>query len=412
MKHIKLRILCIIWASVLMIFAVFVGVINLAVPSHFEKEARNALEYEMKYIDKVKESDGDNESMEDEEYYGTFLSGNIRFIDFYDEGYSVSDSLEKKIEVNSSEQNDEAEIRKKYSINDLKNGDIKTFKTARGYYVLVKYYDAFTIDGTYQSTVMYINIQPLVNYMRSLNWLFAIIFVAVMAVMTLIGYKLGERIEEDQETNRKFFQNSSHELKTPLMAIQGYAEGIQQGVVDIPSSAEIIIRESEKMTDMIDGMLSISKIDSNQLTLNFTTSDLREILYDSLRCVEPIQQQKSITITPLFTEDPVWVHCDETQLSKVFTNVLMNGIRHCNSTVVITCTTEEKEAVVRVSDDGNGIAQEDLPHIFDRFYTGTNGSTGIGLALSKEILNLHKGSIKAYNEVGAVFEIRLPISKN
>ena len=78
-----------------MIFAVFVGVINLAVPSHFEKEARNALEYEMKYIDKVKESDGDNESMEDEEYYGTFLSGNIRFIDFYDEGYSVSDSLEK-----------------------------------------------------------------------------------------------------------------------------------------------------------------------------------------------------------------------------------------------------------------------------------------------------------------------------
>ena len=90
----------------------------------------------------------------------------------------------------------------------------------------------------------------------------------------------------------------------------------------------------------------------------------------------------------------------------------MNGIRHCNSTVVITCTTEEKEAVVRVSDDGNGIAQEDLPHIFDRFYTGTNGSTGIGLALSREILNLHKGSIKAYNEVGAVFEIRLPISKN
>lgn len=395
-----------------MIFAVFVGIINLIVPSHFEKEARNALRYEMEYIDKVNESNDNNESLNDEEYYGTFLSGNIRFIDFYDEGYSVSDSLEKKTEVNSSEQNAEAEIREKYSINDLQNGDIKTFQTERGYYVLVKYYDAFTLDGTYQSTVMYINIQPLVNYMRSLNWLFAAIFVAVITVMSVIGYKLGKRIEEDQETNHKFFQNSSHELKTPLMAIQGYAEGIQQGVVDIPSSAEIIIHESEKMTNMIDGMLSISKIDANQLMLNFTTSDLREILYDCLRSVEPIQQQKNITITPLFAEAPVWVHCDESQLSRVFVNVLMNGIRHCNSTVVITCRSVDKDAIVRVSDDGNGIAQEDLPHIFDRFYTGTNGSTGIGLALSREILNLHKGSIKAYNDVGAVFEIRLPISKS
>lgn len=412
MKHIKLRILSIIWISVLMIFAVFVGIINLIVPSHFEKEARNALRYEMEYIDKVNESNDNNESLNDEEYYGTFLSGNIRFIDFYDEGYSVSDSLEKKTEVNSSEQNAEAEIREKYSINDLQNGDIKTFQTERGYYVLVKYYDAFTLDGTYQSTVMYINIQPLVNYMRSLNWLFAAIFVAVITVMSVIGYKLGKRIEEDQETNHKFFQNSSHELKTPLMAIQGYAEGIQQGVVDIPSSAEIIIHESEKMTNMIDGMLSISKIDANQLMLNFTTSDLREILYDCLRSVEPIQQQKNITITPLFAEAPVWVHCDESQLSRVFVNVLMNGIRHCNSTVVITCRSVDKDAIVRVSDDGNGIAQEDLPHIFDRFYTGTNGSTGIGLALSREILNLHKGSIKAYNDVGAVFEIRLPISKS
>lgn len=405
MKYVKIKILSIIWASVLLIFAVFVGVINLIVPSHFEKEARSALTYEMEYIDRVyDDQDGNNE------YEGKFLSGNINFIDFYEDGYAVSDSLEKKTESNTSAQISENEIRAHYSIKDLREGDIKTLVTDKGYYVLVKYHDAFSTDGTYQSTVMYINIQPLANYVRSLNWLFAAVFVAVIAVMSVIGYKLGRRIEDYHEMNHKFFQNSSHELKTPLMAIQGYAEGIEAGVVDIPSSAEIIIRESDKMTHMIDEMLSISKIDANQLPLHMTTSDLREILYDSIRSVEPIQQQKGVTITPLFPDKPIWVHCDENQLSKVFVNVLSNGIRHCNSTVVVSCKAEEKTATVKITDDGNGIAAEDLPHIFDRFYTGTKGSTGIGLALSREILNLHKGTITAYNEVGAVFEVKIPLS--
>lgn len=407
MKHVKLKILCIIWISVIVIFSGFVGIVNLIVPSHFEKEAINALEYEMEYIDKF-----ENNDYADDEYEGSFLSGNINFINFFDEGYEFSGTPIKGSESNSSAQNSENEIRSHYSLSSLKEGDIRKLITNKGYYVLVKYHDTFTMDGSYQSTVMYINIQPLVNYVRSLNWVFAAIFVAVIAVMSVIGYKLGSRIEDYHEANHEFFQNSSHELKTPLMAIQGYAEGIEAGVVDIPSSAEIIMRESDKMAHMIDEMLSISKIDANQLPLNMTTSDLREILYDCIRSVEPIQNKKKITITPMFPESPVWVHCDENQLSRVFINVLMNGIRHCNSAIVVLCTAEQKSAMVKISDDGNGIAEDDLPHIFDRFYTGTKGSTGIGLALSREIVNLHNGTITAYNEVGAAFEIRLPLSKS
>lgn len=407
MKHVKLKILCIIWISVIVIFSGFVGIVNLIVPSHFEKEAINALEYEMEYIDKF-----ENNDYADDEYEGSFLSGNINFINFFDEGYEFSGTPIKSSESNSSAQNSENEIRSHYSLSSLKEGDIRKLITDKGYYVLVKYHDTFTMDGSYQSTVMYINIQPLVNYVRSLNWVFVAIFVAVIAVMSVIGYKLGSRIENYHEANHEFFQNSSHELKTPLMAIQGYAEGIEAGVVDIPSSAEIIMRESDKMAHMIDEMLSISKIDANQLPLNMTTSDLREILYDCIRSVEPIQNKKKITITPMFPESPVWVHCDENQLSRVFINVLMNGIRHCNSAIVVLCTAEQKSAMVKISDDGNGIAEDDLPHIFDRFYTGTKGSTGIGLALSREIVNLHNGTITAYNEVGATFEIRLPLSKS
>ena len=404
MKHIKLRILSIIWLSVLLIFATFVGVLNLIIPSHFEKEAVTALQYEMEYIDKSM-----NDDDTDDDYVGTFLSGNIRFIDFFDEGYEVS-AATKNTDTNSSAQNDENEIRDRCDINKMTEGDIIIINTDRGYYVLVKYHDAFRDDGSYQSTIMYINIQPIVNYTRSLNWIFAAVFGAVIIVMSVIGYNLGKKIEEDHDANHKFFQNSSHELKTPLMAIQGYAEGIQQGVVDIPSSAEIIIHESEKIADMIDGMLSISKIDAHQLVLNLATADLREILYDCIRSVEPIQQKKNIQITPLFTDLPVLVKCDEIQLSKVFVNVLINGIRHCRSTVIISCNVEGKEAVVKVKDDGNGIAEGDFEHLFDRFYSGVNGNTGIGLALSQEILNLHNGKITAYNEIGAVFEIHLPLA--
>ena len=119
MKHVKLKILCIIWISVIVIFSGFVGIVNLIVPSHFEKEAINALEYEMEYIDKF-----ENDDYTDDEYEGSFLSGNINFINFFDEGYEFSGTPIKGSESNSSAQNSENEIRSHYSLSSLKEGDI------------------------------------------------------------------------------------------------------------------------------------------------------------------------------------------------------------------------------------------------------------------------------------------------
>lgn len=91
--------------------------------------------------------------------------------------------------------------------------------------------------------LMYINIDHIVKYTRSLNWLISAIFLCAIVVMSIIGYRLGVKIEESQKTQRRFFQNSSHELKTPLMAIQGYAEGIKMDVVDPQNAAGIIMQE-------------------------------------------------------------------------------------------------------------------------------------------------------------------------
>ena len=78
----------------------------------------------------------------------------------------------------------------------------------------------------------------------------------------------------------------------------------------------------------------------------------------------------------------------------------------------VKCVDDRDKVTVTISDDGDGIAKEDLPHVFDRFYTGKTGNTGIGLALTKEIVKLHGGEIQAYNKNGAVFELSLPKAKN
>lgn len=100
--------------------------------------------------------------------------------------------------------------------------------------------------------------------------------------------------------------------------------------------------------------------------------------------------------------------CDEKQMRKAVSNLISNAFKFCKTTVTVRCSNEKGKVLIIVSDDGDGIAKEDLPHIFEMFYTGRKGNTGIGLALTKEIIKFHGGDIKAYNRGGAGFETILP----
>ena len=106
------------------------------------------------------------------------------------------------------------------------------------------------------------------------------------------------------------------------------------------------------------------------------------------------------------------VKCDDTQMRRAVTNILTNGLRYARSELCLTCRPDKRNVIIRIQDDGDGIAEGDLPHIFERFYMGKSGKSGIGLALTKEIIHLHKGTIRAYNgDGGAVFEITLPMGR-
>ena len=196
------------------------------------------------------------------------------------------------------------------------------------------------------------------------------------------------------------------------MAIQGYAEGIQAGVMDTDSAAEVILAESDRMTELVEELLDISKIDMGRQPLTLSETDIRELLYDGIRAVEPAAAASGITIAPDFPEEPVMVKCDDTQIRRAVANILTNGLRYAHSQLCLTCRADKRNVIIRIQDDGDGIAEGDLPHIFERFYMGKSGKSGIGLALTKEIIYLHKGTIHAYNgDSGAVFEITLPLGR-
>ena len=404
MKNIKLRIVYLILGAALLLFALFMVAVNLIIPAHFVSEAKKALISEAQYQNRTIPYTDEEPIYDEGEEEGNFFTPSIVFLEL-DDGYRPNTwnrdtyRLEKKLLEYCAGR-------------DIALNQCYTFKTDRHHLIFMSVQEEQDDWEKPYAYIMYIDIGPITRYIVTLNWAFFGVLLAISSVMCLLGFRFGRDIEKEAERQQTFFQNASHELKTPLMAIQGYAEGIQAGVMDAGGAAEVILSESDRMTELVDELLDISKIDMGRQPLTLSEMDVRELLYDSMRAVEPIAAGGGITITPDFPETPVMVSCDDTRLRRAVTNILSNGVRYARSQLRLTCRTDKRHVMIQIQDDGDGIAEADLPHIFDRFYMGKSGKSGIGLALTKEIIHLHKGTIRAYNgDGGAVFEISIPVSR-
>ena len=403
MKNIKLRIVYLILGSALLLFALFVLAVNVIIPSHFVTEAKRALLNEAEYQNRTVPYTYDEPDYDEDWEEGYFFTPSIVF-------------LEIEVGYRPNTWNRDAYLLEKKLLEYCAGRDITldqcyTFKTDRHHLIFMSAQEDYGDGEEPYSYIMYIDIGPITRYIVTLNWVFFAVLLAISSVMCLLGFRFGRDIEKEAERQQTFFQNASHELKTPLMAIQGYAEGIQAGVMDAGGAAEVILAESDRMTELVEELLDISKIDMGRQRLALSETDIRELPYDSIRAVEPAAAG-GIAIVPDFPEEPVVVSCDDTRLRRAVTNILSNGLRYARSELRLTCRTDKRHVTIRIQDDGDGIAEEDLPHIFDRFYMGRSGKSGIGLALTKEIVHLHKGTIRAYNgDTGAVFEISIPVSR-
>ena len=404
MKNIKLRIVYLILGSALLLSALFVLAVNVIIPSHFVNEAKKALLNEAEYQNRAIPYTYDEPDYDENWEEGYFFTPSIVFLELED-GYRHNTwnrdtyRLEKK-------------LLEYYKGRDISLNQCYTFKTDKHHLIFMSVQEEQDDWEKPYAYIMYIDIGPITRYIVTLNWAFFAVLLAISSVMCLLGFRFGRNIEKEAERQQTFFQNASHELKTPLMAIQGYAEGIQAGVMDTASAAEVILAESDRMTELVDELLDISKIDMGRQPLTLSEMDVRELLYDSIRAVEPAVSAGGIAIVPDFPEEPVMVSCDDTRLRRAVTNILSNGVRYARSELRLTCCADKRHVTIRIQDDGDGIAEADLPHIFERFYMGKSGKSGIGLALTREIIHLHKGTIRAYNgDGGAVFEITIPVSR-
>lgn len=199
------------------------------------------------------------------------------------------------------------------------------------------------------------------------------------------------------ESQKRFLQNASHELKTPLTSISGYAEGLKDGVFDNTEEAlDTIIDESLRLKKLVEQIIFLSKLETTHEFFEMKVVDLKELIGDAVKKVYGLSAKKSVNVK-LDIEDKINIYADEDKLIQGFINILSNCIRHAESNIDIAVRQEQELCHIIISDDGEGFSKEDLEHLFDRFYKGANGSTGLGMTITKSIINKHGGQIRVSN---------------
>ncbi|MGI6467801.1 MAG: sensor histidine kinase [Syntrophomonadaceae bacterium] len=225
--------------------------------------------------------------------------------------------------------------------------------------------------------------------------------------------QMADRLKSYDESIRHFFQNASHELKTPLMSINGYVEGIRDGIFDGPAvdnALEIIHKESLRMRDIVENMIDITILDQPHSNY-FLPHRLSYIVENALDSVGGYALDRKVAITADIPEKAIVVG-DWDRLQSLFINLLSNAIRHAQNSVTIRSQviSDTQQVEITVQDDGPGFSSEDFHHAFEYFYTRTEGS-GLGLAIARKIVDEHGGEIYLQNaspKGGAVVKVTLP----
>lgn len=214
-------------------------------------------------------------------------------------------------------------------------------------------------------------------------------FTELANVMNQSAWQLNN-YDNEQKT---FFQNVSHEFRTPLMSIKCYAEGMECGLMDQGKSSRIIITEVDRLSAMVEDLLYLSRIDTLTQNIGKNKNDLRETIGSCTENLRLIADRGNIKFVYDFEESPVVFEYNEKYMYRALSNLMTNALRYAKSQIILTCRNEGKTVKLSVADDGEGISADTLPHIFQRFYKGEKGNYGIGLSIVKSIVDLHGGRI-------------------
>ncbi len=231
---------------------------------------------------------------------------------------------------------------------------------------------------------------------------------------------LGEtalRLEKAQNAQREFLANVSHDLRTPLTMIKGYAEMVKEiswsDAEKREKDLDIITREADRLTALVNEILDFSAMQSNNAPQEYGVIDLSRAVRDVIEQFTPFCEQNGYAIEAEIT-DGVTARADETQLKRVIYNFIDNAVNHTDDSkkIKVSLTSSNGSARFAVTDYGKGIADEDLPYIWDRYYTARRRKnkavvSGLGLSIAKEILTAHSARFGVDNKTGCTFWFEL-----
>jgi len=232
-----------------------------------------------------------------------------------------------------------------------------------------------------------------------------------------------DRMRREMETARRhLFAAISHDLRTPLASIRAMVEAIDDGVVTDTETTQRYVRnvlgEVHRLSGLIDDLFELSRLDAGALTLHLEPGSLHDLVSDTLEAIQAQAAEKRLRLRGAVAEDLPPVLMDTARIQRVLSNLIHNAIRHTPPDGTILLEAAEEQATVRVDvvDSGEGVAPEDLPHIFERFYRGEKsrvrgqGGTGLGLAIARGLVEAHGGRIWAQSVPGqgARFSFVLP----
>jgi len=233
------------------------------------------------------------------------------------------------------------------------------------------------------------------------------------------------RIQYEQDL-RELISNISHDIKTPLTAIKGYAEGLLDGVADTPERREKYLRtifaKASDMTTLVDELSFYTKIDTNNIPYHFEKVKVNDYFLD---CVEDNKPELEIVDVELCYESDVkeetQVLGDREQLRRVMNNLIGNAVKYRGDkkrgSITVRLKEEDALVYVEVEDNGQGISEQALPYVFERFYRADSsrnskqGGSGLGLAIAKRIIEEHGGTIRAESEAGIGTKIIFTLRK-
>jgi len=221
-----------------------------------------------------------------------------------------------------------------------------------------------------------------------------------------------DELEQQKILKERFFTNVSHEFRTPLTLTIAPLQELLLEQQDLPQTivypVTTALNNAKNMLSLVGHILDINRLELGQFPLHIAQYNVAELITNVAQRFTTLANQQQQSLAILYAEDPLMLYCDRDQLDKCLANLLSNAIKYSGekSKIVITLVRDETEVGIQVADNGTGIASDELANIFERYYQGKTAEsvsqpgTGIGLALVKELIDLHHGRVEVSSELG------------